>query len=66
MNFVEFMISAGALAAQMQSAPYYRGPAVVYVAARLSAGRPAAGLSQATSSTGAARIIPRRGTGADH
>jgi len=31
MNFVEFSIAVGALAAQMQSAPYYRGPAVVYV-----------------------------------
>jgi hypothetical protein len=32
MNFVEFSIAIGALAAQMQSAqPYFRGPPVVYV-----------------------------------
>jgi hypothetical protein len=31
MNFVEFSIAIGALAAQMQSSPYYRGPPVVYV-----------------------------------
>ena len=33
MNFVEFSIAVGALAAQMQSSPYYfRGPPVAYEA----------------------------------
>jgi hypothetical protein len=41
MNFVEFSIAIGALAAQMQSSPYSRGPAVVYVPPGYSAPMPA-------------------------
>jgi hypothetical protein len=40
MNLVEFSIAVGALAAQMQTAPYYRGPAVVYVPPGYSAPMP--------------------------